>query len=310
MKLRSIYQESFAVRNRMISVLAIVIISITSLNGQEIKKVTEMILAMQDGNCSQALELAKSIRRVNYLDKDGQSDLMYSSKNGCIEVVSLLLRKKAGVNLKAHNGETALMKASAMGHKEVVKLLLEYGAEVDYRTIYGQTALYFASSYGKIEVAQMLLEKGANANLQTALGYTALMQAVWYKQTELVKLLLEKGADVNLKTIDGETALHVGLSSNAVMMNYDPEIIANNMLDSIMIDRTEEIVKMLLENGAKVNLQDEIGETALMTAAEFGNTEAVKLLLERGANREIKSNKGMTAYDYAKNDDIKTLLSK
>jgi ankyrin repeat protein len=32
-------------------------------------------------------------------------------------------------------------------------------------------------------------------------------------------------------------------------------------------------------------------------------------LLEKGANTELKSDEGKTAYDYAKNDTIKTLIS-
>jgi ankyrin repeat protein len=45
-----------------------------------------------------------------------------------VNVVRLLLEKKADVNAKDKNGQTALMLASREGHREVKKLLLKAGA--------------------------------------------------------------------------------------------------------------------------------------------------------------------------------------
>jgi len=41
----------------------------------------------------------------------------------------------------------------------------------------------------------------------------------------------------------------------------------------------QNMVQMLLEAGAKVNMQDEDGSTALMCASEHGHTDIVKMLL-------------------------------
>jgi ankyrin repeat protein len=46
-----------------------------------------------------------------------------------------------------------------------------------------------------------------------------------------------------------------------------------------------------------------------MAASRQGHTETVKLLLEKGANAEIKSLESKTAYDYAKSEGIKILLT-
>jgi ankyrin repeat protein len=70
-----------------------------------------------------------------------------------------------------------------------------------------------------------------------------------------------------------------------------------------------EVVKLLLDRGAKLDLQVSGGPTALLIASAHGNTEVVKLLLENGANPDLKTIEGKTAYDYAKNDEIKTLLT-
>ena len=48
-----------------------------------------------------------------------------------------------------------------------------------------------------------------------------------------------------------------------------------------------EIVKLLLKEGADVNVVNHIDLTPLMIAAWRGHTEVLKLLLEAGANRLV-----------------------
>ncbi|MBO7332422.1 MAG: ankyrin repeat domain-containing protein, partial [Alphaproteobacteria bacterium] len=52
----------------------------------------------------------------------------------------------------------------------------------------------------------------------------------------------------------------------------------------------------LLENGADINMTNNVGETALMYAAANGNMELIEKLVERGADTEMKAGKG-SAYE-------------
>jgi ankyrin repeat protein len=45
-----------------------------------------------------------------------------------------------------------------------------------------------------------------------------------------------------------------------------------------------------------------------MVASMNGQTDIVSLLLNRGANPGLKTSDGKTAFDYAGNEDIKSLL--
>lgn len=54
---------------------------------------------------------------------------------------------------------------------------------------------------------------------------------------------------------------------------------------------------MLIENGADLEVQNNEGSTALITAAFFCRTEIVKALLGKGAERGAKNNAGATALD-------------
>jgi ankyrin repeat protein len=71
-----------------------------------------------------------------------------------------------------------------------------------------------------------------------------------------------------------------------------------------------------LERGANVNVRDEVkwGWTVLMTAASIGNLEIVKLLVEHGADVNLKNVKGNTALILAAQNDnfniVKYLVEK
>ena len=60
-----------------------------------------------------------------------------------------------------------------------------------------------------------------------------------------------------------------------------------------------EVVKLLLEKGADVNVKRaDDGTTALWIASYEGKTEVVKLLLEKGADVNVKDKDGVTAVSY------------
>lgn len=64
-----------------------------------------------------------------------------------------------------------------------------------------------------------------------------------------------------------------------------------------------EIVKLLLEKNATVNLQDKYGKTALMQATAMGAQDIVTMLLQYGANPNLQDRNGRTALmeAYSKN---------
>lgn len=55
------------------------------------------------------------------------------------------------------------------------------------------------------------------------------------------------------------------------------------------------IVRLLLEKGADINVQDKWGRTALMMAAREGRLELVRLLLDWEADINIRNENGYTA---------------
>ena len=68
------------------------------------------------------------------------------------------------------------------------------------------------------------------------------------------------------------------------------------------------IIEQYIQNGYDVNIQDEIGFTALIFAARHRRKEIVELLLDAGANVNIKNAFGDTALIEALDDNIKEIV--
>ena len=71
-----------------------------------------------------------------------------------------------------------------------------------------------------------------------------------------------------------------------------------------------EVVEKLIQAGADVNEQTEMGWTPLHLASENGRVEVITALLAAGADKTIKTTRlfGNTPHDVAKNQDCMDAL--
>lgn len=214
--------------------------------------------------------------------------LMVACRNGCLEVVTLLLDRGAMVDLQDGNGLTPLMYATGKkGNLEIAKVLLEKGAKISLQNNTGKSALMFASKEGDYEVASLLVENGAEVDLLDDSGWSPLMSASRSGGCEVAKLLLDCGAEIDRRDQSGYSAL----------------VIASKWCVTTA-------AKLLVEEGAEVNMQDKDGWTALMHAigqvhtrlAKEANLELARLLLEHGADADLQSSKWESARSLARKD--------
>lgn len=138
-----------------------------------------------------------------------------------------------------------------------------------------------------------LINTGFNINIKDKNGQTALHVAVEHGNLEIVRFLLNKGAKVNVKDKSKRTSLAM------IFTSFEDDV---NIIN--------EIFRLLVLNGADVDVRDSDGETLLMLACEDENVETVRFLLTAGANPNLKDDEedGETAYQKTDSVEIKQLL--
>jgi hypothetical protein len=83
--------------------------------------------------------------------------------------------------------------------------------------------------------------------------------------------------------------------------NVNFQISGHNALSTAIFQQNQELVKLLIDAHANLNIRTWMGVTPLMTAIINNNIESVKMLLQAGADKTLRDNMGFTALDYAQN---------
>jgi ankyrin repeat protein len=279
--------------------------------------------AIRENNLPALKALLKS-GDVNSRDKRGTTPLMYAAASGSAEAVRMLLSAGAAVNASNDFGATALM--WGITDAEKVKALLGSGADVRAKSKMGRTALYLAAANdGSSATVRLLLDRGANPTERDGQQSTPLLAATAANDLASIKLLLEHGADANdadgsgmtplmnaasngnLKAI--EMLLARGADVNAVSKSeVNPSVkngaIALGNFTALLVAvpaAGPEVVKALLDAGAKVDVVDVRKMTPLMiaVAGDHADPRVVKLLLDHGADTKRKDRDGSDAIDWA-----------
>jgi len=71
-----------------------------------------------------------------------------------------------------------------------------------------------------------------------------------------------------------------------------------------------DVIKLLIENGARINQRDMGGRTALFLASKANNLQAVKALLAGKANPNIRTFSGATPIMVAENEQVHAFIAK
>jgi ankyrin repeat protein len=196
----------------------------------------------------------------------------WAAENGHLDIVRLLLARKADFNIHINDQNTckALSLAATQGHLSVARLLLAEGADPNVATENGFTPLHWAAENGQLELVNLLLANGAHCNTAAGPdGFTPLHLAVDQAEVSVARLLLASGADPKIATEDGATPLHWATD-----------------------DGDLELTNLLLENGADLDITDDESWTSLHTAADQDHLDVILRLLLHKPVLHIQNNHG------------------
>ena len=242
-------------------------LSDTVKNLQILPKVLQSYLLFQDFD-------------VNAKNAKGMTPLMVAAEKGHVELIEELIQAGAKVNcFNLLTGDTSLIYASEASQTACVSKLLEFRANINMQGKNGDTALISAVRNGYEECSQALIDSGVNLNIQNNNGNTALIAAVHRFQFRCAVQLIKAGVDINLMDNHGNTAIVLAARNGQVdfikrmitagaNLNHFDEYLQMTPLMTAACQNHAACVKLLIQSGVDLNMQDVNGKTALMTTAE------------------------------------------
>uniref|UniRef100_A0A8C2H5X9 Uncharacterized protein n=1 Tax=Cyprinus carpio TaxID=7962 RepID=A0A8C2H5X9_CYPCA len=235
--------------------------------------ISPLHLAVTINNHSECLRLlihnTDQQTAVSIRDGKEQTPLMLAVLGGHTDCVHLLLSEGASVEARDKWGRTALHRGVIMGHEACVEALLQHGSSLLVQDSRGRSPMHLAAACGHVGVLRALLKTQKTVLvLKDNCGYTPLHWACYNGHDACVELLLEH--DVFQKP--------EGNSFSPLHFDVFPVPCRTPLHAAAYTDHVE-CLQLLLGHNAQVNAIDMLGKTALMMAAENGQTNAVEVLV-------------------------------
>jgi serine/threonine-protein phosphatase 6 regulatory ankyrin repeat subunit B len=275
---------------------------------------TPLIAALRSGHEDIAQMLIVKGADVNGRGRGDYTPLHCAAMNragmtGSIEIMKLLLAGGADIEARQEHDATPLACATYDGNTESTKFLIEHDANIEAKLNDGETTpLLRAVSQQYVETAKLLLDKRANIQA-TWRGLSAIHVAMLGSRLsnrksdkEMVKLLIERGLEsppIHLAAFFGDLQKLKNCLKDGAKVDEQDAVEFTALHCAVCGDHMD-IVKFLLDSGAKVNAKTFNGWTPLGFAWTI---DMAALLIANGADVRIADERGQTALHWAVNRD-------
>jgi len=194
-----------------------------------------------------------------------------------------------------------LSAAQKTPYPEIIKMLVKEKASVNVKDDDGMNAVMLAARYNpEPAVMKEIIKAKVSVSEKNNDGMTAIMLAAKYSpKAEIIEELIEAGADPKEKNSEGMDSFEIAKSAKN-WVAYE-ELTKNNLLKLDFMTCSVADIRSRVKGGADVNEKNKYGVTALMLAARDNrNPAVVKALLKLGADIFAKDINGKNALDYSR----------
>ena len=253
-----------------------------------------LLYAARDGRLESVKLLLAAKANIEQADANAITPLLTAIVNNRVDVARFLIEKGADIQATDWYGRTPLWAAVETRNMDVdngtfvnsidrgpmldvIQILLERGAKVNVRM------------KEVPPIRRAFLRITGSLSWVDFTGQTPFLTAALAADTTVMRLLLKYGADPNIGTFEGTTPLMAAAGVNWVYdQTYDEGPAARL-----------EAVKLCHELGNDVNAVNTMGLTALMGAANRGSDDIIRFLVEKGAKLDVKDKEGRDAAAWA-----------
>lgn len=237
---------------------------------------------------------------------DGMTALTVAADCGNTEIMRLLLEAGANVNHLTTRNNFPLQYYLIRNHptEDGLRTLLEYNPNLDLKDDDDDVALNCLTSTTPVSLIRLMVNAGAKLEIANNQGYTPLCMAVTKENYDVAKYLLSKKAQTNnirghrggplhLACLQGSLSLVKLLIENGADVNLADESIAGTPLQSACLGGAKEenthVIKYLSEN-PKVHINMDGGGLgyAINSACLECSPEIVSLLIGKGAKTDVE----------------------
>lgn len=280
---------------------------------------------MRENKFDDVIKFIDNNPTFDYNIKDaGDTDfIIYVINANRIDILKRLVATNIRIDICDENGMNVLYYAIKYGFVEMVKELLKLNDTMICIPIYtlksltGRIPLHYAITYENIECFDILLPL-SNCETIDNDGNNALHIAVKSRNLYFVKKVLKNIRDINSQTKYGETALHIACR---LSLSDITEYLLNNGANTdireyyklfypihyVCSNGDEHILKLLIDHGADINIQDGNGNTPLHHSIISGKFAITKLLM---TNEKTKNKINCNLYNVNLNLPLHCALQK
>lgn len=274
----------------------------------------ELIKAISLNETQRAKDIIAKGEYINLVDANGRSALHYAARMNNLELVAMLVKKGARVDLKDRFSQTPLMYSVG---ENVIDFLIANGASLDFAEVNrknanGHSLLKAAVIQDSVKDVKVLLRHGAYVNIIDRLGRTPLF---FCKSRDVALALLKYGANMNVIDFRYKTVFENLVETNnisvldfLVLKNGGPRnlsfissmgMISKSMNNVEMFKHICDDFKLVRWNNSQFNID------LLSLAIERKNVEIIDFILEKGIDVNLFNGSGDTLLHVAiRNSDL------
>ncbi|XP_015986255.2 protein phosphatase 1 regulatory subunit 12B isoform X4 [Rousettus aegyptiacus] len=223
--------------------------------------------------------------------------------SGDTDEVKRLLARGADINTANVDGLTALHQACIDENFDMVRFLVESGADVDRQDNEGWTPLHAAASCGHLNIAEYFLSRGASVAVVNSEGEVPSDLA---EEPAMKDLLLEQvkkqGVDLEQSRAQEEQQMLQDARQWLNSGRIEDARQARSGATALHVAAAKgysEVLRLLIQAGYELDVQDHDGWTPLHAAAHWGVKEACSILAEALCDMDVRNKLGQTPFEVA-----------